>query len=191
MDHKSFSPQGPNVITTNDEIIETISTIGYQKISNLQEQLFIEGKSFSWEDYLLFGADETRTIVFDPTLFEGLNVTFNPFSFSATSGPILIDIYPDVSDVVGGTVLGASNRREGGDPPVSILTLDPTSLTLGTKFAGDLVPATGLNPATSTGGGNIPGLPFEVDKTKLKALTLHNLDGAGIYVGAKITWFES
>lgn len=160
------------------------------RITTIQEELFVLGKAFSYEDYISFSAGETKTIVFDPTAFAGIQIAFNPISFSATSGPIKIDFYTGSDSDDDGTILEPSNRREGFPGPASILRLNPNNITLGDRFAGDLVPANGLGVGNANGGNNQPGLPFEIDFTLKKAITIKNEDGADTLVQLKITWFE-
>ena len=166
------------------------SRAGFLIAGSLQEDLFVKGKSFSFEDYFTFSASEVKTIVLDPTAFTGVNLTFNPVVLSATAGPILVDFYVGTIANADGTLLGASNRRPGFPSPQTILRLNPTGVTLGTRFAGDLVPSTGMNPATSVGAGNMPGLPFEFLNTIKYAVQFTNLNGADTYMQLKVTWFE-
>jgi hypothetical protein len=157
----------------------------------VQENLFIEGKSFSYEDWLTYTADETKTFVFDPTACECVQIVFNPIAFSATAGPIEIKFYVGTTADDDGTLLEASNRRATSSvTPQGIWRLNPSNISLGTEFAGDLVPATGVTSATSTGSQNQPNLPFEVLKTSKYAITVKNTDGADTYVQIKSTWFE-
>lgn len=159
----------------------------------IQEQLFIEGKSFSYEDYHVFDVDEVKLFVFDPALYAGPQLVFSPLVFAASSGPILVQYYANFLGSADGTLLEASNRRFGFDGPLSTIRLNPTPTVpgaYGTRFAGDMVPATGNNPATSTGAGNSAGLPFEPSPTLKTAFTLTNTDGAATYVQIKMTWFE-
>ncbi|MCK5612881.1 hypothetical protein KAR91_64000 [Candidatus Pacearchaeota archaeon] len=167
----------------------TIGLLGAHLTSTIQENLFVEGKSFSYEDYHTFGADETKIIVFDSTAFEGENLIVNPFGFAATAGPIKIDFYTLVSNNDDGTELFASNRREGFPDPLSVLRLNPTGFS-GTRFAGDLVPATGISVPTGQGSGNQPGLPFELNAAIKHAIGMTNEDGADVVFQMKMTWFE-
>jgi len=165
------------------------------RTTTTQEMLFVEGKAFSFEDYFTFGAGETKVIAFDPRSFVGDNITINPIIGCATSGPILIDIYQDITSFstgqAGTTRLYPSNRREGLQSPSSRIYMTTTAQTLTTRFAGDLISATGTAPANSNGSGNIPGLPFELDKTKVKGYAMKNEDGADVNVCVKFTWFEA
>ena len=63
----------------------------------IQENLFILGLSFSWEDYLTYAAAEEKIFVFDPTACTCAQLIFNPLVFSANAGPITIDVYTEVS----------------------------------------------------------------------------------------------
>jgi len=168
----------------------TVGLLGAQLNSSVQEDLFVQGKSFSFEDYFTFAADETKTFVFSPLAFEGVNITVNPFIFSATSGPCEIDLYYGTTNDEDGTLLGASNRRFGMPAPKSTLRLNPSNVILGTRFAGDLIPATGVNPNNSNPATSPIGLPFELSRLIKYALTIHNSDGDGVKLMFKMTWFE-
>lgn len=159
--------------------------------TTVQEWLFVQGKSMSFEDYFTFSADEVKTFVVDPTSFTGVNLTFNPISLSATSGPVRVDFYAGTTADEDGTLLGASNRRSGFPAPVTKIRLNPSNISLGTRFAGDLVPATGTAPANSNGSGNQPSLPFEPSKTTKSAFTITNDNGADTIIQIKLTWFEA
>lgn len=171
------------------------STIGLQRnylISSIQENLFIAGKAFSYEDFLEFSAGQERIIVLDSSAYGGENLVFLPFTFYGTSGPITIDFFTDVTAGDDGVLLGASNRREGFPAPKSILRLDPTGFT-GLRFAGDLVPAVGATPTIGKGEhneSNVLGLPFELISAKKHAIKIKNHNGAGVLVEIKMTWFE-
>ncbi len=168
----------------------TIGLLGAHLISPIQEELFVAGKAFSYEDYLLFGSSEVKNIIFDSSGFTGVNLTINPILFGAVSGPILIDFYTNTTFNEDGTILVASNRREGMPAPKSILRLNPTGLTLGDRFSGDMVTASGVGVGNANPGANLAGLPFEINPSKGHALAINNTDGAGVYVQIKMTWFE-
>jgi hypothetical protein len=158
---------------------------------SIQENLFIQGKAFSYEDYITFAADEIKVIVFDSALFEGVNLTFNPIILGASSGPILADFYTGTTSDADGTILQASNRREGMPGPKSILRMDPSNIVLGTRFSGDTVFASGLGVGNANAGSNLPGLPFGLDPSINHAIEIENDDGAGTIIQIKMTWFES
>lgn len=153
-----------------------------------QEELFIQGKSFSWEDRLTFDAGDVKVIVFDQSLYTGANLTVLPLIIGASSGPVLIDLYTNPTYDKDGTILMASNRREGKPQPKSVLRLNPSNVALGTRFSGDTVFASGTGVGNVNPGANVPGLPFEIVADK--ALEITNTDGAGTIVQFKVTWFE-
>lgn len=154
----------------------------------IQEELFLQGKAFSWEDRLTFGADEVKTIVFDMSLFTGGRLFLNPLIVGASSGPILIDFYTGPTYDLNGTILGASNRIEGKPAPKSVLRLNPTNVSLGALFSGDTVFATGAGVGNANPGANLLGNPFQIITDK--AITVTNNDGADTIVQFKLTWFE-
>jgi hypothetical protein len=160
----------------------------------IREELFIKGESYSWEDWLVYSTDEEKIIVFDPRNCTSCQqIVIDPLLFNASSGPVTIDIYTQVSyDIGSGTALVASNRREtlqSTNPPEALLRLNPTGFT-GTKFAGDLIPSTGPTPLVGAGNQNQDGSAFEIDKTIVKAIGLKNRNGDGVYIGHKLTWYE-
>lgn len=166
-------------------------TAGQIKVGSIAEEAFIQGKAFSYEDYWLFAeADDEHFLVFNPALYAGFFLFFDPISLSASSGPMLVDIYAGTDSDEDGTPLEASNRRAAFPGPKSTLRMDPTINDIGTRFAGDLVPASGNNPATANGNSNSGGLPFEPIRPAKTAIKFTNLDGADTYLQIKITWFE-
>ncbi len=161
---------------------------------SIQEHLFILGLLFSYEDYTSYGASEEKIIIFDPRECSCAQVTFDPLVFYAPAGPITIDIYTEVSYTLGtGTLLVQSNRRETSPNASEMILRIGSAATLGfsgTKFAGDIVPSTGVSAPTGSGNANVGEIPFEIDLTKVKALGITNTNGAGVLVETKLTWAE-
>ena len=165
--------------------------------SEIQENLFISGLSFSWEDWLSYDADEEKLFIFYTLLCVPaccVQLIFNPLVFAANAGPIKIDIYTEVSYVNGTSqLLQQSNRRETSDNTSdAILRVgERTNMEFtGTKFSGDLIPSNGAAAPNAAGNTNPAGLPFEIDITKIKAVGLTNTDGNGVLVSHKFNWFE-
>jgi hypothetical protein len=161
----------------------------------VQENLFIGGFSFSYTDRLLYAAAGAKIITFDGRLCTCGQIVFNPILFSSNSGPILIDFYAGVTlnATPGGATLEPSNRRATSDNVSdAVLLLDPTIDDMGTRFAGDLVPANeSAGVGTSNqGAASSAGLPFEIDHSLVYAIDIENLDGADTYVKVDMTWFE-
>jgi hypothetical protein len=161
----------------------------------IQENLFIGGFSFSYTDRLVYAATGTKIITFDARLCTCTQLVFNPILFSSNAGPILIDFYAGVTlnATPGGTELDPSNRRAtSGNVSDAVLLLDPTIDSMGTRFAGDLVPSNeSAGVGTSNqGAASSAGLPFEIDHSLVYALEINNLDGADTYVKVDMTWFE-
>lgn len=166
-------------------------TAGQIKVGSIFEEAFILEKSFSYEDYLLFElAADVHTIVFNPAAYAGFMLVMAPLALAASAGPILVDLYHSTDSDEDGTLLGASNRRFLGPAPLSTLRLNPSITDLGVRFAGDLVPSAGNNPATARGGANSGGLAFEPPRPAKTAVKFTNLDGADTYLEIKLTWFE-
>ena len=160
------------------------------RTTTIQEELFVLGGAFSYEDYLIVPSGGAQ-IIFDPTAFEGTNLTFSPLIFAAESGPVLVDIYTGTDADDDGTLLIPSNRREGQPQPKSVIRLNPTVNSLGTKFAGDSVLASGAGIGNVNSNANSPGLPFEIDTSVKKALDIDNTSGGDIIFQIKLQWFES
>ena len=94
------------------EIIAAARTIwGPLIMTNIQENAFVLGQSFSYEDYLTYAAAGVKDFIFDPTAFDGTNLVVLPPSFSATAGPVTVEYYAGVAETGDGTPLGISNRR--------------------------------------------------------------------------------
>lgn len=166
---------------------------GSRLTSSISENLFVAGKAFSYEDYLVFGLNEIKTIVLDSSAYVGDNLVVLPLVFYATGGPTLVDYYTNVSANDDGTLLVPSNRRESFPAPKSLLRLNPTNFS-GDRFTGDLIPATGLGVGNISGQANqanVLGIPFELISNIKHAITLENKNGAGVYVQIKLTWFET
>jgi len=166
---------------------------GQYVVGSIQENLFIGGNSFSYVDYLSFADSEVKTFVFDGTACTCEQIVFNTILFSATAGPVLIDFYAGTTADSDGTLLGVSNRR-ATSPIVNegVLRLNPSNITLGTRFSGDMVPANAAQGIGSSNQGaqSSQGLPFEIDFSIKYAFTITNTNGAGVYVKIDATWFE-
>lgn len=164
-----------------------------QPLTNRQEQCLLEGKAMSHQDYYLFGAGEIKRFVFNPVPYTGKTIESNPVVFSATSGVVLIDFYRGVTETGDGTPLFTYNRKAGSDVPKSELSVNPTTISdTGTRFAGSIVPSTGLNPSTSTGGSNntTQEVPIVLDHTVKYLVDVENKNGAGTYIFIIFAWFE-
>ena len=174
------------LLTSVKSIVGAIITMTFQM------QLFVLGKAYSFEDYFVFAADEVVNIVVDPLLYKGLNLVVNPIAFSASAGPVTIDFYAGTDADADGTELEASNRRSTMlTLPKTVLRKNPTINNIGTRFAGDLVPSTGTAAANSTGATNARDLPFEISNKTKYTIKLTNTNGNDVYVGFKMTWFET
>ena len=163
-------------------------------MTTTQEWLFVQGKSFSFEDYFnidaLGGGNDTIDIVLDSSAFTGDNLTFTPPLFASDVGPITIEYFTGTVASDDGIILGASNRREGMPNPVSVLRRDPTISDDGTRFSGDLIVST-TGILSQNGTGNIPGLPFEINSSVKHMIRIKNTNGQAGLVQIKMTWFEA
>jgi hypothetical protein len=169
-----------------------VTFVDANRIQTIADEQFSLGNSYSYEDYHIFlVGDATFSFVFDPTAFTGVNLTVEPLSFCATSGPITIDFYVGTDADDDGTLLGVSNRKSTStNVNQAVLRLDPTINNIGTRFSGDLVSSTGTAPGNSNGAANAQGLPFELDTTQKYTFVATNKDGADVYFCLKMTWFE-
>ena len=159
-------------------------------VQDIKEYLFFAGKTYSFEDYFTIGDMETSTIVVDPTAFTGDRLTFMPLVSYALGGPILIDFYASTVADSDGLLLASSNRRINFPAAKTILRLNPTIISIGSRFAGDIIPSTGQNAPSASGANNIETIRFEISKNIKYAITLKNNDGANAIVQIKLTWFE-
>lgn len=166
------------------------------KTASIQDDFFFQEKAFSFEDYLSFSTSEVKTIIVDPTAFitPSGRIPFNPIGLSATDGPILVDFYSGSASNNDGTILQGSNRISTATKlfPDTVLRLNPTGISLGTRFAGDLVPSSSSGPGGFIlgSGANTQSLPFVISSLSKYAIRLTNLGGDNTYVEIKLTWFE-
>lgn len=172
--------------------LETYRTIfNAFRVTDTQEDAFVNGNVFSYEDYLTYETDEAKSFIFDPSEFTGNNLVVTPPQFAATGGPVTVEYFAGATADNDGTLLGVSNRRGTSEKAnQAILRLNPSNLSEGAKFSGRLVPATGLNPATSNGNSGGSFLPFELDPTIKYLIKITNTDGNGIFVQTDFTWLE-
>lgn len=183
---------GKNKLIGDFDVLAPFRTVfGALRTTNVQEDAFVNGQAFSYEDYLSYNTDEVKDFLFDPTAFIGTNIVIVPPLFAATAGPVLIDYYVGTTASDNGTLLGISNRRgTSTNENQAILRLNPTISNVGTRFTGRLVPATGVNPVQGIGGASSSALPFEVDYSFKYLIRVTNTDGAGVYVQTDLTWLE-
>lgn len=177
----------------NGDNLESYRTIfNAFKTTNTQEDAFVNGLVFSYEDYLIYGDDEVKNFIFDPTAFTGTNLVITPPQFSASSGPITVEYFIGATADNDGTLLGISNRRgTSSNVNKAILRLAPSNISEGTRFAGRLIPATGVNPNQGSGNASGSNLPFEIDCSVKYLIRITNTDGAGVYVQTDFTWIEA
>jgi len=159
--------------------------------TNVQENAFVSGNAFSYEDYLTYSTDEVKNFIFDPTAFTGENLVVTPPQFSSTGGPITVEYFAGATADNDGTLLGVSNRRGTSlKPNQAILRLNPSNISAGSKFSGRLIPANSQNPANAIGNSGGSFLPFELDCRVKYLIRITNTDGDGILVQTDFTWLE-
>lgn len=176
----------------NFDILKPFRTnFGAIRTTNIQEDAFVNGKIFSYEDYKIFSSSEVVNFIFDPTAFDGVNLVVTPPSFSANAGPILVEYFIGATADNDGTLLGISNRR-GMSTNVNkaILRLNPSNIGDGTRFSGRLIPATGLDPKTASGVVSGSSLPFELNFNVKYLIRITNINGDDTYVQTDFTWLE-
>lgn len=168
-----------------------ITTVPALLTTTIQEDLFIQGKSFSYEDYHLFSQDEEKFFIFNPLNCTCDQIVVSPVIFSATSGPVLIDYFFGMTSQEDGELLGSSNRRATSENiNQATVRLNPTISDNGTRISGDLIPSTGVAAPNFSGAESPTGLPFEITLTNKWGVKITNTDGDDVYIGIKITWFE-
>lgn len=182
-------------------LLDVLSISSSIKTTTIWEDFFFNQEAFSYEDYTTFAASETKTIIVDPTAFipdgKGVlkRIPFLPMSAYSPSGPIRVQFYQDSIADDDGTLLEASNRDSSAEKiiPDLKLRLDPSNITKGTRFAGDLIPSSDSGPGglNTVGGSNAPGLPFAITNLKKYAIDLTNDNGDNVLVQIKLTWFET
>lgn len=176
-------------------VVEKLSEVTYNRSSvrtrTILDEAFIRGNVFSYEDYRVMGADEVVDILFDPTDFSGQNLIITAPQFASSGGPITVDFYIGTDADSDGTLLDPSNRKGTSDiEPQSIIRLNPTINSVGTRFTGRVIPATSTAPATASNASAGSNIPFEIDTSYKYLIRFTNTDGAGVYLQTDFTWLE-
>lgn len=159
---------------------------------SIQENLFILGFSFSYANRSSIAAGANLDLIFDATQATAIEqIIFTPLLYVATNGPVIVDLYSDPVYTGGSTVKGGNRRQTASN------LLSESNIILGAAVSdpGTLLPLPELIAASSSffgdnGGSNVPGLPFEIDKTKKYLIRLTNQNGSAALVRTAATWFE-
>jgi hypothetical protein len=162
----------------------------------LKEQAFTQSKRY------IFGADETKWFLLDPTNYvpdsgqEFNNIIAEVPSFFAEAGPLEVTFY--VNPVLGAAV--ATPLSPGGFNRASFSTRTPqlelSSLNiapgggLGTCFSELLIPSTATGAGQQVGFSVEEQLPIALNLANTTLMTVKNLNGADTHVGIRINWFE-
>jgi len=179
------------VSTTTEILNEVKSPAGAIKTTSIEDDAFVNGKSFTHADYTLeVGESAVIDYLFDPRNVAAEHVVAENPVFNATSGPITIEYYVGTTVSALGTELVTFNRRPGGPPALAKLYVAPTVTGVGIRIAGQLVTATEAVQG-DTGSTTSSGLPFEVDQTHLMLIRVTNTNGAGVAIGRTFNWIET
>lgn len=166
------------------------------RTSNIQEEQFILGNSFSVRDYFTATAATSYYIHFNPTASTGLQIVFSPLIFDAAeAGPITVEVYGNPTLTAGGrTAITQFNRRatSANTSQVTVEFVDAANVTdPGTRQSGRLVSSSSSGGVfAATGGQSAGGLPFEIDPSFSYLIKLTNTNGVNSLVEYNATWFE-
>lgn len=173
-------------------IADATTSWGPLVVTSRQENIFISGKTFSYEDFRTYAASEIAYFIFDPTAFEGTSLIVLAPSFSATKGPILVEYYAGVVESGDGTVLDVSNRLgSSSNVPAATFKLNPTTVSNeGVRFTGRLLPSTATTPINVGGATASGSLPFELNIAVKYLVKVTNTNGDDTIVQTDFTWME-
>jgi hypothetical protein len=173
-------------------IAEATTSWGPLVVTSRQENIFVSGRIFSYEDFRTYAASEVAYFIFDPTAFEGESLIVSAPSFSATAGPVLVEYYAGVIESGDGTILGVSNRLgSSGNVSSATFKLNPTTISNeGIRFTGRLVPSTATTPINVGGATASGSLPFELDTSFKYLVKVTNTNGDGTIIQTDFTWME-
>ena len=155
-----------SIPTITERIIKAFTTANAFRSSTIQEDLFIQGLSFTSSQIVVAPDEGQIDILVDPRLCVCDQIVFAPLSFTADEGPIVVEIYAGTTVSANGTPLPIFNRRATSTNITGLkLYSGPTVSDAGTKFSELLIPVSAVGPQI-TGSPTGIGLPFEIDKTK-------------------------
>jgi hypothetical protein len=173
-------------------IADATTSWGPLVVTSIQEDSFINGSVFSYEDYRTFATDEIANFIFNPTAFTGDKLIVLAPAFSATAGPVLVEYYAGVVESGDGVVLDVSNRRgTSASTPESTFKLNPTTISnAGVRFTGRLVPSTATTPINLAGATASGNLPFELNTTVKYLVRITNTNGDNTIIQTDFSWIE-
>jgi hypothetical protein len=151
-----------------------------------------EGKVFTYLDYTIYGASEVKDLVFDPIDYKGSKLKVFTPSFSATAGPVIIDVYFGTDAVRDpAKELFIYNRNgKSSNTAKSKAYINPIINSLGFRPGGRLVPSGGQNPATGVPGEAAEFVPVILDETQKVLFRIKNLNGADTYIETNVVFIE-
>lgn len=183
-----------NLLKTPAEkvILDALAKNKALRTTNIKEDLLELGYMFSYEDYRIYGDDETTYMFFNPSAFSGKSLIILPPFFASVAGPVLVDYYANPTMADAGAVLQVSNRKgTSSNTPDSILTLHTIAPTIeGFRFTGRLVPATGVNPNIGSSAEGLGQNYFELVPSNTYLIKITNKNGPGVYIQSDFTWIE-
>lgn len=182
-----------SAIDRQTQILEkTLTSAEAQRVSSIQEDLFIQGKSFSSRHIVVSPTEAPSYIdlVIDARDCDCSQIVFAPLRFVADEGPIVVELRVGCTVSALGTELGTFNRRATSSN-VSHLKVyhTPTVTGAGTVFSEILVPSSALG-VNIRGAQSAAGLPFEINKELLYIARIKNNNGTNANVEYNATWFE-
>lgn len=171
-------------------IIKMFTAANALRISTIQEDLFIQGKSFTSRQIVVAPNAGQIDILIDARVCTCNQIVFAPLSFIADEGPITVELYVGVTISALGTLKTIFNRRSTS-PTKNRLKIysGPTVSDVGIKFSELLIPASSA-AIFINGSQSGPGLPFEINKELLYMARIINNNGADANVEYNATWFE-
>jgi hypothetical protein len=173
-----------------ERALKAFTTTNAFRATTIQEDLFVQGLSFTSSQIVVSPDQGQIDILVDPTVCACDQIVFAPLSFTADEGPITVEIYTGTTVSANGTELPAFNRRATSTNTTGMkLYSGPTVTDAGTKFSELLIPVSAVGPQI-TGSPTATGLPFEIDKGVLYMARIINNNGANANVQYSATWFE-
>lgn len=165
------------------------------------EHYFIKEQAFTQSQRFVFGTDEVKWFLIDPTSYipgptqEIGQIIFRLPGISAEAGPIFIDFYssPTLGAAVATPLALPSFNRVSGSAitaqlELSSLNVAPTSL--GAPLSQLMVPATATGVGNRSGDSIVEQLPFSIGLATPLLMVLTNKNGAGTDVAVRHGWFE-
>lgn len=186
---------------TTETIKNVVTAAGAYRVSDIAEDLFINGLAFSARDVITVKPKTTAVTFmhFDPRKAGcNLQFVFEPLIFvAAEAGPVIITIYHTPTLTAGGrTAITTFNRRATSPNQTCSAAVEfvaPANVSArGTKFSAQLVAsASAGGSAADVGAISAGNLPFEINPNTDYLIALENENGSDSKVEYNVTWFEN